>query len=455
MCKSLMEEADFECSVNSRLLTRPYYEFHNVMANVTKLDSPTLSVTTSGFSDPWNTSGSTGRPHETSTAAIMDRQHRNLVDFLYARLRYARSTIEKLEPTDSIVGEMCHADEALPTKASENLLNNVSRSAEIGNMLSSSPQTITQQSTDLEPSQSYWLTSIPHSPINRPSRAESDPIQAHEPEGDTRNNTQGNLDSTKDIYSAWKRKRQSTKDPTKFKHECNTCGERFTRSTTLREHSRTHTNERPFPCSSCSKTFARKKDKTRHENLHLGEKTFYCSLDGQDAEGGCGRCFTREDGLVAHLRTERGWKCLQDLMASTYCQTHIPILLRHENGFSCELTQRGCHGKFDDFSDLKDHLQDRANKDCATEWLTKTFLRLNRTNRFARSFQDKDPDASEAERSDSSRHPTSQDRHEPSNLTSPPHDPQSTRGERESRACGRQGRYCRPCYMAYYRERGL
>ncbi|PMD22347.1 hypothetical protein NA56DRAFT_538823, partial [Hyaloscypha hepaticicola] len=109
--------------------------------------------------------------------------------------------------------------------------------------------------------------------------------------------------------SARKRKRQSTKDPTKFKHECDTCGERFTRSTTLREHSRTHTNERPFPCSKCSKKFARKKDKVRHETLHIEEKTFYCRLEGLDADRGCGRCFAREDGLVAHLRTERGWKC--------------------------------------------------------------------------------------------------------------------------------------------------
>ena len=84
-------------------------------------------------------------------------------------------------------------------------------------------------------------------------------LQAHGPEGDARNNTEGNLDSTKDIYSASKRKRQSTKDPTKFKNECNTCGERFTRSTTLREHSRTHTNERPFPCSSCSENICAEK----------------------------------------------------------------------------------------------------------------------------------------------------------------------------------------------------
>jgi hypothetical protein len=37
---------------------------------------------------------------------------------------------------------------------------------------------------------------------------------------------------------SWKRK--ILQDPSKFKHECKTCGERFTRSTTLREHRRNH-----------------------------------------------------------------------------------------------------------------------------------------------------------------------------------------------------------------------
>jgi hypothetical protein len=484
-----MEEADFECSLNTRLLTRHInlpddwearwcdssgrYEFHNVVTNVTESDFPTLSATTLG-SPIW---GISGGPHETGTPAILDlltrifpnthehrnpenakiescieglrvvygygnvdyglismmfadlvaaieddrqmisRQHRDLVDFLYARLKDARSTIEKLKPADSLVGELCHADVALPTNASEHPMSNVSRSTKPGNISSSSPLTITQQSMDLEPSQRHRLTSIPRSPIHRPSRAESDPIQAHEPEGDAPNNTQGNPDSAKELSSARKRKSQSTKDPTKFKHECDTCGERFTRSTTLREHSRTHTNERPFPCSKCSKTFARKKDKIRHEKLHLGEKTFYCRLEG------CGRCFTREDGLVAHLRTERGWKCLQGFMASTYCQTYIEIHLRHANGFRCELTQRSCHGEFNDLSDLKYHLQDIANRECATGWLTRTFLRLNR---FAQISQDTKSDASEAERPDSWRHLTSQDRQEPS--TSAPRDPRSTNG---------------------------
>ncbi len=383
------------------------YEFHNSVTDITKLDFPIPSATTLGRSSPWKISGG---PREMSAplvlgllsrvfyntneyytpeslntqecihelrrvlyydyenfgkisgmlvdlvAAIEDEkawislQHRSLVNFLYARLKDARTAIEKLEPADSIVGELYHADKAPPTKESEHPIENFSRIAKPGNTSSSSPLTITQQFMDFEPSQNHSLTSTQHSPIVWHAQQESTPIQVHELEGDASNHPRGNSDSTKDRSSARKRKRQKKKDPTRFKHECDTCGQRFTRSTTLREHCRTHTNERPFPCSKCLKKFARKKDQIRHEKLHLGERKFNCRMEGQDADRGCGRCFAREDGLVAHLRTERGRKCLQDFVASTYCRTRIEFLLRHKDGFSCELTQSGCHGKFDDFS---------------------------------------------------------------------------------------------------------
>ncbi|KAJ8058217.1 hypothetical protein OCU04_012414 [Sclerotinia nivalis] len=36
-------------------------------------------------------------------------------------------------------------------------------------------------------------------------------------------------------------------------HRCDVCSKTFTRGTTLREHSRTHTDEKPYKCSSCEK----------------------------------------------------------------------------------------------------------------------------------------------------------------------------------------------------------
>jgi hypothetical protein len=177
-----------------------------------------------------------------------------------------------------------------------------------------------------------------------------------------------------------KRKRPTPKDPAKFRHECETCGERFTRSTTLREHSRTHNGERPFPCSICPKQFARSKDKIRHEALHAGEKQFYCDLSQGDIHGACGRGFAREDGLMAHLRTERGWKCLRividDLLTTTdFAATFI------DNGYCCGLTRLACRANFIRLTDLKEHLEDPANRRCVSERLVEIFVRMLRETR--------------------------------------------------------------------------
>ena len=84
------------------------------------------------------------------------------------------------------------------------------------------------------------------------------------------------------------------KDPDKFKHKCNTCGQRFTRATTLREHSRTHTGERPYVCEVCGASFSRFKDRNRHEGLHSKQIKFRCDLSFEGIEGMCGREFAKE-----------------------------------------------------------------------------------------------------------------------------------------------------------------
>lgn len=98
------------------------------------------------------------------------------------------------------------------------------------------------------------------------------------------------------------RKEPKEKDPVKFKHKCNICGDRFTRSTTLREHTRTHYNERPFDCPVCHKSFTRRKDRNRHLELHTGERNYECG-GSHFAKGGCHQKFARSDQLVAHFRS--------------------------------------------------------------------------------------------------------------------------------------------------------
>ncbi|KAF7874047.1 hypothetical protein EAF04_002719 [Stromatinia cepivora] len=58
-----------------------------------------------------------------------------------------------------------------------------------------------------------------------------------------------------------------------IKHQCDQCPSSFTRSSSLRIHQRTHSNERPFKCGSpgCLGAFVRRWDRDRHEkSTHPG-----------------------------------------------------------------------------------------------------------------------------------------------------------------------------------------
>jgi hypothetical protein len=224
-------------------------------------------------------------------------------------------------------------------------------------------------------------------------------------------------------HQSKKRKRPTPKDPGKYKHECDTCGERFTRSTTLREHKRIHTNERPFACSTCLKTFTRPKDRKRHQELHTRKNKFSCDLSFDGIDGQCGRAFAREDGLVAHLRTERGWHCLQSIFSIEFLGMVAQRDARNENVFRCELTRLSCGAEFDRFVDLKKHLGEPDNKQCVVERLVKIFVDRIRSDQERECAEQKERSSttsdSEQQRPSSPRQQSLQSQRE----TSPPRPP--------------------------------
>ena len=90
---------------------------------------------------------------------------------------------------------------------------------------------------------------------------------------------------------------------------CSYCLKCFSRPSSLLEHERSHTGERPYRCPSphCNKSFARKDYLTSHVKTHSEKRNHYCTepLAGSQ-ETGCGKAFHRRSDLMRHRRRIHG-----------------------------------------------------------------------------------------------------------------------------------------------------
>ena len=90
---------------------------------------------------------------------------------------------------------------------------------------------------------------------------------------------------------------------------CDYCLKSFSRPSTLLEHERSHTGERPDLCffNGCDKSFARKDYLTSHLRTHSQERRHSCmKLLAGSQETPCGKAFHRKSDLMRHARRVHG-----------------------------------------------------------------------------------------------------------------------------------------------------
>lgn len=88
-------------------------------------------------------------------------------------------------------------------------------------------------------------------------------------------------------------------DPTK-KFPCTICSKSFKMMSTLKDHTRTHTGDKPYVCTICNRGFSQNTNLKQHLRRHTQIKPFKCKF------GDCDATFVSKGELDSHNRKHTG-----------------------------------------------------------------------------------------------------------------------------------------------------